>query len=64
MLTMQQLYTGLYCGKYCFKFLVSIIFRYMREYALLFKEHSVFLSIDDKHKVKVGEPNCPVAAAE
>ena len=36
----------------------------MREYALLFKDHSVFLSIDDKHKIKVGEPNCPVAAAE
>lgn len=36
----------------------------MREYALLVREHSLFLSIDDKHKIKVGEPNFPVAAAE
>ena len=36
----------------------------MREYALLFREESLFISIDDKHKIKVGEPNCPVASAE
>ena len=23
-----------------------------------------FISIDDKHKIKIGEPNCPVASAE
>ena len=36
----------------------------MREYALLFREESLFINIDDKHKIKVGEPNCPVASAE
>ena len=30
----------------------------------MFREHSAFLSIDDKHRIKVGEPNFPVAAAE
>jgi len=32
--------------------------------SILFKEHCNFLSIDDKHKVKVGEPGFLVAAAE
>ena len=36
----------------------------MREYALLFREHSLFISLDDKHKIKVGEPSCLVASAE
>lgn len=29
-----------------------------------FKDHSVFFSLDDKHRVKVGEPGFPVAAVE
>lgn len=36
----------------------------MREYALLLRSYAIFACLDDKHKVKVGEPNCPVAAAE
>ena len=36
----------------------------MREYAILFHRFSVLACLDDKHKVKVGEPGCPVAAAE
>ena len=28
------------------------------------RNHSIFLSIDDKHKVKIGEPDVPVASAE
>ena len=42
----------------------AAVFRYMRKYALLFSEHCLFLSIDDKHRVKVGERAFPVAAAE
>lgn len=42
----------------------AAIFRYEREYAVHFKEHSAFLCIDDKHRAKVGEPGYPVAAAE
>lgn len=29
-----------------------------------FKDHGVFLSLDNKHRVKVGEPGFPVATAE
>ena len=36
----------------------------MREFAARFHENSVFTSLDDKHQIKVGEPNYPVAAAE
>ena len=41
-------------------------FRYMCEYALLLRSSAIFACLDDKHKVKVGEPtcNCPVAAAK
>lgn len=39
-------------------------FHYMREYSLLVREHAAFVSLDDKHKIKVGEPGFPVAAAE
>ena len=42
----------------------ACIFRYMREYAILFCRFSVLACLDDKHKVKVGEPGFPVAAAE
>ena len=42
----------------------ACIFRYMREYAILFRRFSVLACLDDKHKVKVGEPGFPVAAAE
>ena len=42
----------------------AAIFRYQREYACIFRENSSFLSIDDKHRIKIGEPNFPVAAAE
>ena len=40
------------------------IFRYMREYAVRCQRFSRFVSLDDKHKVKVGHPGSPVAAAE
>ena len=36
----------------------------MHEYAILFRRFSAFACLDDKHKVKVGEPGFPVAAAE
>lgn len=42
----------------------SALFRYEKEFSIKFKEHLVFVSMDDKHTVKVGEPNCPVAAVE
>ena len=30
--------------------------------AVRFGEHCVFISTDDKNKIKVGEPNCPISA--
>ncbi len=42
----------------------SALFRYLREMAIMFKDHVSFVSQDDKHKVKCGEPGHPVAAAE
>ena len=35
----------------------AAIFRYVREYAVLFRDSSLFLCLDDKHRVKVGEPD-------
>ncbi len=35
----------------------------MREYAVLFQDLATFVSLDDKHHIKVGEPNYPVGAA-
>ena len=39
-------------------------FRYQRECAIKFKQYSHFICMDDKHRIKVGEPDYPVAAAE
>ena len=36
----------------------------MREYALKFRSQSLLICLDDRHHLKVGEPNFPVAAAE
>ena len=30
----------------------------------MFRESALFLCLDDKHRVKVGEPSAPVVAAE
>ena len=40
------------------------VFRYLREYAVLVREHCLFSCLDDKHRIKIGEPDVPVAAAE
>ena len=39
-------------------------FRYMREYALTLRSLCSFVCLDDKHKIKIGEPGFPVASAE
>ena len=39
-------------------------FCYDREYAVLMISHSNFACIDDKHRVKIGEPDAPVASME
>ena len=42
----------------------AAIFRYLREYALKLRDDCLFICIDDKHRLKVGEPGFPVAVAE
>ena len=42
----------------------AALFKYQRECAVLFRDDCAFLCLDDKHRVKVGEPGFPVAAAE
>lgn len=42
----------------------AAVFRYMRNYAVKYREVSVFCCLDDKHRIKVGEPGFPVAATE
>uniref|UniRef100_A0A1X7TME8 Uncharacterized protein n=1 Tax=Amphimedon queenslandica TaxID=400682 RepID=A0A1X7TME8_AMPQE len=38
-------------------------FRYKREYALQIRSECSFICLDDKHKIKIGEPGYPVASA-
>ena len=42
----------------------AALFHYMREYALMVRDYCLFVCLNDKHKIKVGEPDCPVASAE
>ena len=42
----------------------AALFRYMREYCVMLRDYSAFVCLDDKHRVKIGEPGFPVAAAE
>ena len=42
----------------------AAIFHYMCDYALMVRDVCAFVCLDDKHKIKIGEPYCPVAAAE
>ena len=41
----------------------ACLFCYEREYALLVKDRAIFACSDDKHRIKVGEPDAPVASA-
>ena len=42
----------------------AAIFRYLQEYGLAFSDESLLVCLDDKHRLKIGEPGFPVAAAE
>ena len=42
----------------------AAVFRYLREYSIQCREYCTMVCIDDKHRLKVGEPGFPVAAAE
>lgn len=38
--------------------------KYLKEFAVLNRDRSLFVSLDDKHRLKIGEPGFPVAAVE
>lgn len=40
------------------------IFRYLREMVIMFESYTALVCLDDKHRVKVGEPGYPLVAAE
>ena len=40
----------------------SAVYRYLKEFAVLHRNHCLLLSLDDKAKVPIGEPDYPVAA--
>ena len=42
----------------------SALFRYLRKYSIRLQDISRFVCIDDKHRIKVGEPGLPIAAVE
>ena len=42
----------------------AAIFRYEREFALKFRDHCVIVCLDDKHRIKVGDPGSPLTAVE
>ena len=35
---------------------------YRREYAIMLRDVCAFISLDDKHKIKAGEPNSPISS--
>ena len=35
----------------------AAMFCYMRKFAIRFRDLAIFVSLDDKHRIKVGEPN-------
>ena len=41
----------------------SAIYKYLCEQIVTHKDHAAFVSIDDKNRIKIGEPNCPITAA-
>ena len=42
----------------------TALFWYMKEYAIQVRDLAFFVSLNDKHRIKVGEPNNSVVAAE
>ena len=50
--------------QYCDAHYGAAIFKYLRELAIKFRDFTAFVCLDDKHKIKIGEPGYPLAAAE
>lgn len=50
--------------EHCDSHYAAAIIRYMRKFSIKFVNYTTFVCLDDKHRVKVGEPGNPLAAAE
>ena len=42
----------------------AAIFRYLRQFGIMYRPVSTMACLDDKHKIKIGEPGFPVAGVE
>ena len=42
----------------------AAIFRCQREFAIKFRDHCVFACLDDKHRIKFGDPGSPLASTD
>ena len=42
----------------------SALFRYLKEFAIKYRDQLTMVCMDDKHSMKIGEPGYPVAAVE
>lgn len=42
----------------------AAIFKYVKQFAIMFRGHVTMAFLDDKHNIKVGEPGFPVAAVD
>ena len=59
MVQSRQLHADHPDSHYC-----AAIFKYLKELTITFYEHTTLDCLDDKHKIKVGEPGFPVAAID
>lgn len=55
----QRMFRKKHVEHYC-----AAYYRNLREYAVIHRQHCIMVSLDDKHRCKVGEPGYPVAAVE
>lgn len=42
----------------------ATLFKYLKQFAVKFRDHTILLSCDDKHNIQVGEHHHPVAALD
>ena len=42
----------------------AAIFKYLKKFAIAFRDYATMVCLDDKHNIKVGEPGFPVAAVD
>ncbi len=59
MIQSRQLHADHIDSHYC-----AAIFKYLKHFAIMFRDHSAMVCLDDKHNIKIGEPDFPVAAVD